>query len=338
MVGLALVLGLAACGSGNDDVESGTEQVDGAALVVYSGRNENLVAPLLEQFTADTGIDVSVRYADTATLAAQLLEEGERTDADVFFSQDAGALGALADGGRLADLPQATLDSVEARFRSADGAWVGVSGRARVLDYNPTLVPEADLPAGVAALTEPRWEGQVAIAPTNASFQSFVTAMRRLTGDEATRAWLSGLVANDVQIFDNNIAILDAVDKGVVAVGLSNHYYWYERAAEVGADAMTVRLHWFAGGDPGALVNVAGAGILAGSDRAEDAQQLVDYLLAEKAQTYFAEETKEYPLSAGVQPVEGLPALSEIQSPDIDLSDLDDLAGTLAMLQEVGLT
>jgi iron(III) transport system substrate-binding protein len=337
---VALVVALAACGSdGSGDADAAeSPEVDTTALVVYSGRNENLVGPLLEQFTTDTGVQVSVRYADTATLAAQLLEEGDRTDADVFFSQDAGALGALHDGGLLAALPEATLGSVEERFRSSAGTWVGTSGRARVLDYNPTVVAEADLPAGVAELTDPRWRGQVGIAPTNASFQSFVTAMRELEGDAATKAWLEGLVANGVQTFDNNIAILDAVDKGVVAVGLSNHYYWYERAAEVGEDAMTVRLHWFTGGDPGALVNVAGVGILAGSDRAEDAQQLVDFLLAEKAQSYFAEQTKEYPLSAGVQPVEGLPALADLQSPEIDLSSLDDLAGTLAMLQEVGLT
>lgn len=335
---LALVLGLAACSDDADPAAEESDAPDPSALVVYSGRNENLVAPLLEQFSTDTGVEVSVRYGDTAALAAQVLEEGDRTEADVFLAQDAGALGSLQQAGVLTALPAETLDKVADEFRSDDGSWVGLSGRVRVMLYDPEQVPEDDLPPSVFELTDPQWSGKVAIAPTNASFQAFVTAMRVLNGDDVTREWLEGMVANDVQRFDNNVAILDAVDDGVVAAGLANHYYWFEREAEVGADAINARMHMFLAGDPGALVNVAGVGVLDGTDHAEDAQTLVDYLLDEKAQTYFAETTKEYPLVEGVEPVAGLVPLDEIESPEVDLSDLDDLQGTLTMLQEVGLT
>ena len=281
------LLATAACGSDGsstegDDVAAAAEAGE---LVIYSGRNEKLVGPLIEDFEQASGIEVAVRYGGSAELAAQLLEEGDRTPAAVFLSQDAGALGALQDADRLEELPQATLDQVAAKYRSADGRWVGVSGRSRVLVYNTELVDETDLPDSVFDLTQPEYEGKVALAPTNASFQSFVTGMRVTAGEERTREWLEGMQDNDVQTYDNNLLIVDAVDDGEIPFGLVNHYYLYERAAEAGGlDEMTARNHLFPGEDPGSLVNVAGVGILAGEAGA-DAQAFVDYLLSPEAQT-----------------------------------------------------
>ena len=325
----ALLLVLAGCGGGRDG---------GDELVIYSGRQEALVGPLIEQFERQTGIATSVRYGNTAQLAAQLLEEGERTPADVFFSQDAGALGALDRAGRLAQLPQSALDAVPARFRSEDGTWVGTSGRARVIVYDPRQVPEQDVPDSVFELTDPRWRGKVGIAPSNASFEAFVTAMRVLRGDDATRTWLAGMRANDAQSFGNNVLILNAVGDGVITLGLINHYYWYEQAAERGAAAVPTRLKFLPGGDPGALVNVAGVGILRSSDQAAQARQFVEFLLNKPSQSYFAELTKEYPLVAEVAPVADLPPLESLQTPQINLSDLDTLDQTLQIIQGAGLT
>ena len=333
----ALVLSLAACGGDDAGAEETTDE-SSASLVVYSGRNEDLVQPIIDRFAEETGIDVAVRYAGTGELAAQLLEEGERTEADVFFAQDGGALGAIAKEGLFAELPDETLQLVGERFRADDGQWVGVSGRARVIAYNPDEVPEEEVPRSVLELTDPRWSGEVGIAPTNASFEAFVTGLRLLEGDAAARAWLEGMAANDVQIFDNNIAVLDAVDNAVVSLGLINHYYWYERVAEVGEDGITARLVFPGGGDPGALVNVAGVGVVATTDAGEEAQQFVDFLLGEEAQQYFAEETKEYPLIEGVETDASLPPLDELDPPEIDLSDLDTLAETQTMIQEAGLS
>lgn len=316
---------LAACGSSAD-------------LTIYSGRNEQLVGELITQLEERIGGTVEVRYGSSAELAAQLLEEGEATDADVFFSQDAGALGALGEAGRLDPLPATVLDAVPAEYRAADGGWVATSARSRVLFYDPRQVPEAELPAGLDALADPAWRGRLGYAPTNASWQAFVTGVRVLRGEDGARAWLEAFAANEPVRFENNIQILDAVNAGQIAVGLSNHYYWYERVAEVGEAAVPARVHYVPGGDPLGLVNVAGAGVLAGSPDAEKARQAVEFLVSDTAQQYFADVTAEYPVRAGVSSaVHDLPPLSDLQPPDIDLSDLESLQQTLALLQETGL-
>jgi iron(III) transport system substrate-binding protein len=326
LVAAAMLLpALAGCGSDEK-----------AGLVIYSGRNEKLVKPLLEKLEKAVGTTVEVRYGDSAELAAQLLEEGDKAEAGLFFSQDAGALGSLSKEGRLQQLPKATLDKVGPEFRGGAGDWTGLSGRARVIAYNPGKVTK--VPDSVHELTGPQWKGKVGYVPTNASFQAFVTGMRVLEGDDATRTWLKGLKANDPKVYENNLETLDAVNEGEVSLGLINHYYWYERVAERGADEMDAKIHFLPGGDPGALVNVAGAGILKGSPQAPVAQKAVDFLLSKEAQTYFADETMEYPLAAGVtSSVKDLPPLDSLDAPKIDLGKLESLQETLTMLQDVGM-
>ncbi|KAB1144692.1 iron ABC transporter substrate-binding protein [Streptomyces luteolifulvus] len=328
-----LLPALAACGSDDKDTGGGD-----TTLVIYSGRNEKLVKPILDKLEKAVGTKVEVRYGDSAELAAQILEEGDRTKAGLFFSQDAGALGALSKEGMLQKLPQATLDEVDDAYRGSEGDWVGLSGRVRVIAYNPDKVPEDKVPDSVLDVVKPEWKGKVGFAPTNASFQAFVTGMRVLKGDDATRKWLEDLKANGAKTYANNLATLDAVEAGEVSLGLVNHYYWYERVAEKGEDKVNAKLHFLPGKDPGALINVAGAGILKDSGQSEPAQKAVDYLLSKEAQTYFADTTKEYPLAAGVtSTVEDLPPFESLQSPDIDLGKLESLQQTLAMLQDVGL-
>lgn len=334
-----LVLLVAGCGTADRSTSPPAGDEDG--LVVYSGRSEKLVKPLLDMFTQQTGVQLSVKYGSSAELAAQLLEEADKTPAALFLSQDAGALGALQDAGRFVALPAAQLDKVAPQFRSRTGSWVGLSGRARVLAYNSDQVKPVDLPRSVFALTGPSYRGKVGFAPTNASFQSFVTAMRVSVGEARTRAFLTALKANEPKAYEGNVLLLDAVDKGEVAFGLLNHYYLYEKAAEAGGlDKLKARNHFFPAGDPGALVNVAGVGALARDGGAADprALQLVDFLLGAPAQEYFATETFEYPLVSGVPADAQLPPLASIDNPDIDLSELDTLSATLTLLDEVGLT
>jgi iron(III) transport system substrate-binding protein len=304
-------------------------------LTIYSGRNENLVGALIERFEAATGIDAEVRYGETAALAATIVEEGANSPASLFLSQDAGALGALAEAGRLRQLPDELLNRVDARFRSPDGLWVGTSGRARVLAYNTDALTDADLPASVLDLVDPKWKGQIGWAPPNASFQAFVTALRLLEGEDGARAWLEGMLANEPATFDGNGPIVAALGTGELQIGLVNHYYLYETKAEQGDD-FPVANHFFAAGDPGSLVNVAGVGVLADAPDADAAVRFAEFLLEPAAQTYFAEETFEYPLIAGVATAPGLKPLSDVQGPDIDLGDLADLQGTLELLSEVG--
>ncbi|MGQ0624274.1 MAG: iron ABC transporter substrate-binding protein [Sporichthyaceae bacterium] len=326
-----------ASSSGSPPGASATAASDGGTLLIYSGRQEALIAPIIAGFEADTGIDVDVRYGDTAQLAAQLIEEGERTDADVFFSQDGGALGALDKRDALAMLPQATLDRVPAQYRADDGSWIGTSGRSRVIVYDPKQLTQDQVPDSVFDLTDPSWKGKVGIAPTNASFISFVTAMRVLKGEDVARAWLEGIKANEPQTFDNNIAVLNAAEDGLISVGLINHYYWYEQVAEEGLDAVPARLKFLSDGDVGALINVAGVGILKGSDQMSAAQRFVDYLVSESAQRVFSLTLKEYPLIEGVALPADLPALGTLNAPTINLSQLDDIEATLTLFNDVGL-
>jgi iron(III) transport system substrate-binding protein len=306
-------------------------------FTLYSGRNETLVGPLVERYADETGTSVDTRYGGTGELAATILEEGENTPASLFFSQDAGALGLLTDEGRFETLPSELLDRVEERFRDPGGRWVGVTGRARVLAYNTDTVAEDDLPASVRDLTDPSWAGRVGWAPENASFQAFITAFRLMDGDDAVRSWLEAMVANGTVNFgDSNSAIVQAIGNGEIDTGLVNHYYVYAVGREAGED-FPVANHFFAAGDPGSLINVAGIGLTEDADDADAALAFADYLLSNDAQEYFATETFEYPLIEGVAPPEGLVPLSEIGHPDIELGDLADLRGSLDLLSEVGL-
>jgi iron(III) transport system substrate-binding protein len=315
------------------------ETAEGGSLTVYSGREEEIVAPLFERFEQETGIEVEVRYGNSAELVATLAEEGGSSPADVVFLQDAGSLGAAAAEGLLAPLPQATLDRVGAAYRDPEGRWVGTSGRARVVAYNTDLVAETDLPASIYDLADPRWQGKVGVAPTNGSFQAFVTALRLDAGDERARQWLEELKANEPKTYESNSQILEAVAAGEVEVGLVNHYYLPLLKQE--QPEAPVENHFLAPGDPGALVNVAGAGIVEGGEHADEAQRFVEFLLSDAGQQFYAEEAaeSEYPLVAGVPAAPGLPPLEELQGPDIALGDLGpELENTLVLLNEVGFT
>ncbi|ADO75241.1 iron ABC transporter substrate-binding protein [Stigmatella aurantiaca] len=305
-------------------------------LTVYSGRNERLVGPLYKAFTAKTGIEVKVRYGETPQLVATLMEEGAKSPADVFVAQDAGALGALAKAQLLQPLPKAQVEKVDARFRSPEALWVGLSGRARVVAYNTAKVKPEQLPTGIQGFTEPAWKGRIGWAPTNGSFQAFVTALRLMKGDAAAKKWLEGVKANAPRTYKNNAAIVEALGRGEIDVGFVNHYYLYAAKKDQG-EALPVANHFLAAGDPGTLVNVSGAAVLKSSKKAEAAQQLIAFLLDTQAQQHFAQETFEYPLVPGVAAASALPALSKVGSPDLDLSKLEDLKGTLRLLQETGV-
>jgi len=310
---------------------------DSKKLTVYSGRSKELIGDLLKDFTKETGIELNVRYGETAELASTIREEGDNSPADVFFSQDGGALGALQKDGRLEKLPLADLDRVPSPFRSASGDWVGTSGRSRVIAYDKRELTDDQVPDSVFDLTQPEWKGRVSWTPTNASFQSFVTAMRKLSGEAAAEKWLADMKANGTKTFENNIAQRDAIKAGEIDLALINHYYVLEAIAEENDPDYPVGLHFLPASDPGSLVNVAGVGILKTTDHRADARKLVSFLLSKEAQRYFAEETKEYPLVHGAEPLQGVPPLEDLTAAKLDLTDLDDLQGTLELLEKTGV-
>ena len=341
-VGLTLIVGMivAACGGDANESQAGPSPAPAASteLVVYSGRTEDLIKPALEAFTKATGIKVRTLYASTSAVAATVLEEGKNSPADVVLMQDAGALGALAQAGFLATLPNDTLQKVDPRYRSPQGVWVGVSGRVRTVVYNTkSVVPERDFPASILGFTDPKWKGRLGWAPSNGSFQAFVTALRVQLGDAAAQFWLEGIKANGAKSYSTNPAIVLAVSNEEIDAGFVNHYYVQEITKQRG-ESLNAKNFYFGGRDLGALVNVAGVGIVKTGKHLDAAQKFIDYLLSSDAQTYFASRTFEYPLVAGVpSPEGGVPPLTSLDPPLLDLSNLADLQGTIALLRKVGL-
>ena len=334
-VALLALTSLSACATADDTTTPPVGPSDEITLTVYSGRNENLVGELFERFTAATGIAVDVRYGNTAELAALIAEEGANTPADLFYAQDAGALGALEMAGRFIALPGDIIEPVDSRFRSRTDAWVGINGRARVIAYNHTLIDEADVPTSIFDLTDPKYRGQLAWSSQNASFQAFVTALRISEGDDVARTWLEGMIANDVIDFENNSGLLDGIARGEAVLGLTNHYYLYRALTE---DPNFPVANKYLPNDIGGLVNVAGVGVLRDSTKQAAALELARFLLSDEIQTWFANETDapEYPLRSSVAPAAQLPTIDAINPPNVDLTRIADLQGTLEMLRAVG--
>lgn len=309
LIALALTLTLSGCGRKDE-------------LVIYSGRTQELIRPLLDQFAEETGIPIAVQYGLTSDLAQKLVEEAGNSPADVFLSQAPGATGFLLNEGLLAPLKADELSRVPARFRGPGGEWVGISGRLRVLVYNQDMVSASELPRSVFDLTAPQYAGKVGVSPINASFQDFVTAMRQSAGNERTRAWLEGMAANHSPTFTNNNAIVEAVSRGEIPMGLVNHYYNEQFLAE--NPNLPSRNYFFPNGDLGTMLLETTVSVLATSDQPDDAERFVKFLLSQEAQTFLAKETFEYPLVAGVQPAADLPSLDDIELPNIDLAKLGD--------------
>ena len=335
---LAIALTAAAPTAATSPVASATiaSGSEGGTVVVYSGRTQTLVEPILNRFEEETGIDVQVRYGDTTDLALLIAEEGDRSPADVFLSQSPGAVGYLDANGLLGTLPDEILDLVPDEFHAADGSWVGFSGRKRVLVYNPNITSPDELPTSVFDLVDPEWRGRIGIAPSNSSFQDFVTAMRAELGDDETQSWLEGIAENDAFTFANNAAIVQAIGRGEIDVGLVNHYYVYQALVE--DPEFPGRNYEFAPDDIGSLVIVTGATMLAGADHVDEAEALISFLLSEEAQRYFSDQTFEYPLAIGVEPADTLPDVDLSLASDTDLDSLGgDLESTREMIRDSGL-
>ena len=311
-----------------------SEEDSPSRLVIYSGRGESLVKPIVEQFAEATGINVSVNYGSTAEIAATLLEEGDNSPADVFFAQDPGGLGAVSS--MLGRIPGETLELAPSWARSPEGKWVGVSGRARVVTYNTDSLTEADLPDSLWGFTDPKWKGRIGWPPTNASFQAMITGMRLTWGEERTREWLRGILANDPAIYPKNTPAVAATAAGEIEVAFVNHYYLHRFLAEEGENFGARNYHLPDGG-PGSLVLVAGVGIIDGAENRENAESFVKFLLSTVAQQYFASQTYEYPLVEGIKTNRLLTPLEQINAPSVDMADLQDLAGTQSLLRELGV-
>ncbi|MDQ2630541.1 MAG: iron ABC transporter substrate-binding protein [Actinomycetota bacterium] len=326
---------LAGCGFSTEDSGGGSNEPETEGITLYSGRIPAAIGPAVDMYEAKEDLDVQVRFADTADLAATLVEEGDASPADVFFAQEPGAIAAVAEAGLLTRLPQDILDSVEPRFRDPEGRWVGVTGRARVIAYNRDVVKQGELPSSPFGLTAPEWKGRVGWSPASSSMQEYVTALRAKYGDERTKQWLEEMVDNGAVAFPDNVTIRDAIANGEIDVGLINHYYVAQGIAEGGPD-YPVGVYFPPGG-LGSLMLLTSVGVLESSDRKEEAFEFVRSLLGDEAQAFFTSSSKEYPLArdAEADPSLSVP-IEDIPVSGSELVDLKELQATIDLMKESG--
>ncbi len=330
---LAAVLG--GCGFSTEDSGGGSDEPEAEGITLYSGRIPAAIGPAIDSYEAEAKRDVQVRFAETADLAATLVEEGDASPADVFFAQEPGAIAAVAEAGLLTELPPDIVDRVPARFRDPEGRWVGVTGRARVIAYNRDVVKESELPPSPFGLTAPKWDGRVGWSPATSSMQEYVTALRAKYGDERTKQWLEEMVDNGAVSFPDNVTIRDAVANGEIDVGLINHYYVAQGIAE-GGPGYPVGVYFPPGG-LGSLMLLTSVGVLDSSDRKPEGFDFVRSLLSDRTQAFFTSSSKEYPLARGVEPDPALSVpLAEVPVSGTDLVDLTELQATIELMQESG--
>jgi iron(III) transport system substrate-binding protein len=326
---------LAGCGFSTEDSGGGSNEPDTEGITLYSGRIPAAIGPAVDSYEAEADRDVQVRFAETADLAATLVEEGDASPADVFFAQEPGAIAAVAEASLLAKLPEDILDRVPPQFRDPQGRWVGVTGRARVVAYNQDVVEESELPPSPFGLTAPKWKGRVGWSPATSSMQEYVTALRAKYGDERTKQWLEEMVDNGAVAFPDNVTIRDAIAKGEIDVGLINHYYVAQAIAEEGPDYPVAV--YFPPGGLGSLMLLTSVGVLESSDRKPEAFAFVRSLLSDKSQAFFTSSSKEYPLARGVAPDPSLSVpIAKIPVSDSSLVDLKELQGTIDLMKESG--
>jgi iron(III) transport system substrate-binding protein len=333
LVFVALVA--AGCGFSTENNGGGSNDPEVEGITLYSGRIPAAIGPAVDMYEEQANRDVKVRFAESADLAATLVEEGDASPADVFFAQEPGAIAAVAEARLLAKLPQDILDRVPAQYHDPEGRWVGVTGRARVIAYNRQVVKRSELPPSPFGLTDPKWKDRVGWSPASSSMQEYVTALRAKYGDERTKQWLEEMVDNGAVAFPDNVTIRDAIAKGEIDVGLINHYYVAQAISEEGPDYPVAV--YFPPGGLGSLLLLTSVGVLESSDRKPEAFAFVRSLLSKSSQFFFTTSSKEYPLAKGVpaDPSLSVP-IGKIPVSDSSLVDLKELQGTIELMKESG--
>ena len=308
---------------------------DDPGLVVYNAQHEELIDAVAKAFTKKTGIEVELRNGSDLELANQLVEEGDASPADVFLTENSPAMTLVDSKQMLSPLDTKTLDMVPDQYRPDDGEWTGFAARSTVLVYNTDQVGTDELPASIMDLAKPGWKDRISFSPTGADFQAIVSAVLATQGEQATKDWLAGLKRNGT-VYDGNNVVLESVNSGEKPAGVIYHYYWYRDQEESGENSDSSRLHFFGNQDPGAFVSVSAAGVLESSDDASDSQKFVNYLASTEGQQVIADSyALEYTLNPDVQLGRAVKPLSELDPPDVDVSDLNG-PQVVTLMQEAG--
>jgi iron(III) transport system substrate-binding protein len=327
---------LAACGGAASG--AGASQ----SITLYSGQHAQTTDALVAGFEKTTGIKVNVRSDDEDTLANGIVSEGSRSPADVIYTENSQVLEYLQGKGLLSPVDGATLAHTPARYNSPQGDWLGVSARVSVLIYNPSLIAATQLPTSALQLADPKYAGKLAIAPQETDFQPIVTAVARADGQPAALRWLGGIKANaGSHNYPDNETIADEVNRGAVAFGLVNQYYWYRMSAEIGASNVHSKIAYLAPGDPGYVVDVSGAAVLKSSAHQAAAQQFLAYLASSQGQEIIANPAKsisfEYPIASGVTTQAGETPLAQLRPYPISVGELGTGTTAVGLLRQAGL-
>jgi iron(III) transport system substrate-binding protein len=337
-VAIAASSALAGCGSSSSSGSSGGSH---ETITLYNGQHEQTTDKLVQGFEKATGISVNVRNDDEDVFDNQIQTEGSHSPADVFYTENTPALQYLQEHNLLAPIDASTLANTPSKYNSAQGDWVGISARVSVLDYNPSLIAKSQLPTTALALADPQYAGKLAIAPGETDFQPIVTSMIKQYGADKTLTWLKGIKANagDSHSYPDNETIASDVNSGKVAFGVINQYYWYRLGAQIGTSHYHSQLAYFAAGDPGYVLDVSGAGILASSQHKAAAQKFVAYLTSKAGQeTIVNSDSFEYPIASGVTSAAAAePPFSGLQPNPIDLAQLGDGSAAVALMKQAQL-
>ncbi|MGH3319449.1 MAG: iron ABC transporter substrate-binding protein [Streptosporangiaceae bacterium] len=330
---VGVVTALAGCAGG----AGGAGPSDDTTITLYNGQHESTTKMLVSAFEKDTGIDVKVRSGEGPELANQIIQEGSASPADVIYTENSPALTLLSERGLLAKTDKATLRKIPSKYNSPNGDWVGVAARETVLVYDPRTLTKDELPHSILDLAKPRWKGKVGIAPTEGDFHPVVTAVRVLEGKHKAQTWLNNL-ADNAKSYNENEGIIKDVNRGNLAAGVINHYYWFRIRDEMGADAMHAKLYYFGHHDPGALLNISGAGVLKSSDHKKAAQRFLAFLAGKQGQGAIADSDDfEYTLNPDVQPNPALKPLDQLDPPKVSVAQLGDGSEALKQMRKAGL-
>jgi iron(III) transport system substrate-binding protein len=314
------------------------QTAEAITLTLYAAQHQQAVDMIINAFSKATGIKVRTHHGEAPEIAAQIIREGARSPADVYFTENSPELVLLAEKGLLSKIDPKTFALVPAKYSAPGGEWIGLLARENVLAFNPKLIHEADLPASLLDLQGPAWKGKVAIAPSDADFLPLVKAVAELKGRPAALVWLKGLKTN-AQVFDDDEGVVAAVERGAVATGVINNYYWARLRTEQGADKTVSQIHHFGNGDVGGLINISGAGVLKSSRNQAAAQKFVAFMISKQMQQMLAESDIdfEYPLAEGVAPNPLLKPFDQLQPPALSIGQLGDDRESAKLLRQAGL-
>ena len=304
-------------------------------LVVYNAQHEELLDEIVPLFEEESGLDVELRSGKDLEFANQIVEEGEDSPADVFLTENSPAMTIVDNAGLFTEVPDGALENIPAEYVPESRTWTGFLARSTVAMYNTESMTAEDMPESILDFADPEWKGRVGFSPTGADFQAIVSAVLELEGEEATREWLAGLQANGTT-YDGNNVVLESVNSGESAIGIIYHYYWYRDQKEAGENSDSSALYFFENQDPGAFLSISGAGVLAGGENPDEAQQFIAYLTSEEGQQELADSyALEYPLNPAVQLRDPVRPLEELEPPDVAVTELDGEA-VVELMTEAG--